>query len=820
MAARVCTVAHGALPAPPTSMTSLSGDQPLPEEPLCAAPPPRAFAGATVHGFFIWLSVLVLLPLEVSTGYLSTVTRLLVQSFTVGSGEAPDLLKVVTDVLTTSIIQVYCQQDATMAQETLLNVLEDLTEEEFDKFKFYLKDPGVIRGFNLVKNYRLETRERTVVVDLMVKAYKDQGAVEVTKKILEKIPRNDILQKRFAGINLCQRSHSVPLRPHGEGVRGLRPPPRLNAVRLPTRLPPPRLTLCAPPPWYGVHPSHAVPLRPHGEGVRVLRPPPVSTLCRSAHREGVRVLRPPPVSTLCRSAPTRGRPRSAASARLNAVPLRPHGEGVRSAVLASSRSTLCRSSAPTARASAVCGLRPPPLNAVPLRPHGEGVRGLRRRRRRGSRTALPGIFLSNANSLWNKMDELKLLIRIKDFSPSCVLCFTETWFRKETPDSRSSSWGSGCSSSGDSSCSSSSAAPPRGVPAIPPRGFQPLLLGGSSRSSSGGSSRSSSGGSSYSSSGDSSRSSSGVPAAPPRGVPPAPPRGFQLLLLGGFQLILLGGFQPFLLGGSSRSSSGSSSRSSSGGSSRSSRGVPAATPQGFQLFLLGGFQPFLLGGFQPAPPRGFQPFLLGGSSRSSSGPLLLGGFHQPLLLGGFHLLLLGGFQLLLLRGFQLFLLRGFQLLLLGGFQLLLLGGFQLFPGALWGESSGGVCFSISSDWCTDVTVISQHCSPAVEYLFINCRPFYSPREFASFILASVYISPDADVREAQRTLADCIQQVERTHPDALVIVLDDFNQSNLSYELPRYKQFIKCPTRAENTLDHCYTHHSEGRVSGPSPVLH
>ncbi|TWW54498.1 hypothetical protein D4764_0182780 [Takifugu flavidus] len=33
------------------------------------------------------------------------------------------------------------------------------------------------------------------------------------------------------------------------------------------------------------------------------------------------------------------------------------------------------------------------------------------------------------------MDELKLLMRIKDFSTSCVLCFTETWFRKETPDS-------------------------------------------------------------------------------------------------------------------------------------------------------------------------------------------------------------------------------------------------------------------------------------------------------------------------------------------------------------------------------------------------
>ncbi|KAK3571712.1 hypothetical protein QTP86_017851, partial [Hemibagrus guttatus] len=62
-----------------------------------------------------------------------------------------------------------------------------------------------------------------------------------------------------------------------------------------------------------------------------------------------------------------------------------------------------------------------------------------------------------------------------------------------------------------------------------------------------------------------------------------------------------------------------------------------------------------------------------------------------------------------------------------------------------------------------------------------------------------------NVREAQRTLADEIQSVERTNPDALVIVLEDFNKGNLSHELPKYKQFIKCPTREGNVLDHCYT---------------
>ncbi|KAM6963075.1 solute carrier family 34 member 2b [Aplochiton taeniatus] len=66
----------------------------------------RAFAGATVHDFFNWLSVLVLLPLEVATGVLYKLTKLLIDSFNIQGGDnAPDLLKVITDPLTSAIIQ-------------------------------------------------------------------------------------------------------------------------------------------------------------------------------------------------------------------------------------------------------------------------------------------------------------------------------------------------------------------------------------------------------------------------------------------------------------------------------------------------------------------------------------------------------------------------------------------------------------------------------------------------------------------------------------------------------------------------------------------
>ncbi|XP_065261389.1 sodium-dependent phosphate transport protein 2B [Emys orbicularis] len=66
----------------------------------------RAFAGATVHDFFNWLSVFVLLPLEVASGYLYRLTNVIVDSFNLESGEdAPELLKVITDPFTKLIIQ-------------------------------------------------------------------------------------------------------------------------------------------------------------------------------------------------------------------------------------------------------------------------------------------------------------------------------------------------------------------------------------------------------------------------------------------------------------------------------------------------------------------------------------------------------------------------------------------------------------------------------------------------------------------------------------------------------------------------------------------
>ena len=68
----------------------------------------------------------------------------------------------------------------------------------------------------------------------------------------------------------------------------------------------------------------------------------------------------------------------------------------------------------------------------------------------------------------------------------------------------------------------------------------------------------------------------------------------------------------------------------------------------------------------------------------------------------------------------------------------------------------------------------------------------------------VYIPPDANVTSAINQLTTRVLAAETTYPDS-VIILGDFNHTNLKKVLPRYKQHVNCSTRNNNTLDHCYT---------------
>ena len=67
----------------------------------------RAFAGATVHDMFNWLSVIILLPVEIATGYLYYLTLAIVDNMNVDTDvDEPQFLEVITDPLVSAIISV------------------------------------------------------------------------------------------------------------------------------------------------------------------------------------------------------------------------------------------------------------------------------------------------------------------------------------------------------------------------------------------------------------------------------------------------------------------------------------------------------------------------------------------------------------------------------------------------------------------------------------------------------------------------------------------------------------------------------------------
>ncbi|XP_034057097.1 uncharacterized protein LOC117536366 [Gymnodraco acuticeps] len=82
----------------------------------------------------------------------------------------------------------------TTTKERLLKMLEDLGQEEFNRFKWFLQYSDVLAGLPRISCSQLENSNRLDLVDLMSQTY-SQKSLEVTKKIFQKINRNDLVQK-------------------------------------------------------------------------------------------------------------------------------------------------------------------------------------------------------------------------------------------------------------------------------------------------------------------------------------------------------------------------------------------------------------------------------------------------------------------------------------------------------------------------------------------------------------------------------------------------------------------------------------------------
>ncbi|XP_035262481.1 NACHT, LRR and PYD domains-containing protein 3-like isoform X2 [Anguilla anguilla] len=77
--------------------------------------------------------------------------------------------------------------------DSILEILEELSKEEFKKLTFYLNDQ-VLKGCRPIPRSQLEDKDRTDVVRLMKSSYGNR-MVEITLEILKKISRNDLILK-------------------------------------------------------------------------------------------------------------------------------------------------------------------------------------------------------------------------------------------------------------------------------------------------------------------------------------------------------------------------------------------------------------------------------------------------------------------------------------------------------------------------------------------------------------------------------------------------------------------------------------------------
>uniref|UniRef100_A0A3Q1CME3 B30.2/SPRY domain-containing protein n=1 Tax=Amphiprion ocellaris TaxID=80972 RepID=A0A3Q1CME3_AMPOC len=85
-----------------------------------------------------------------------------------------------------------------MTSEVLLNILDDLNDDQLSTFQWFLQQPNNVQGLPAITKSRLQTLDRCKTVDVMVETYGLQRAVQVTGVVLEKISRNDLLQRLAA----------------------------------------------------------------------------------------------------------------------------------------------------------------------------------------------------------------------------------------------------------------------------------------------------------------------------------------------------------------------------------------------------------------------------------------------------------------------------------------------------------------------------------------------------------------------------------------------------------------------------------------------
>lgn len=153
-------------------------------------------------------------------------------------------------------------------------------------------------------------------------------------------------------------------------------------------------------------------------------------------------------------------------------------------------------------------------------------------------------------------------------------------------------------------------------------------------------------------------------------------------------------------------------------------------------------------------------------------------------------------------------------------------GFNAFRGdrdktASGKKSGGGVCVYINNRYANkqSVTIKEHICTPEVEILSLAVRPYYLPREFSAVLISAVYVPPSSSSTNACDVIASVVNRQENSSPDAIKLIMGDFNHRELTATLPHFHQYVFCATRGSHTIDLCYGNVDNAYISYPLPPL-
>jgi len=135
------------------------------------------------------------------------------------------------------------------------------------------------------------------------------------------------------------------------------------------------------------------------------------------------------------------------------------------------------------------------------------------------------------------------------------------------------------------------------------------------------------------------------------------------------------------------------------------------------------------------------------------------------------------------------------------------------------KTGGGIIVYVNNKFCSNYNVITSVCTPEVEILLLNLRPYFLPREFTNIFFLAIYIPPQSSYDVAKEIIERIVSDSLRKKPNSIYIIAGDVNKCNLLDSLHQFNQFVTEPTRAGAILDHFYCNIKQSYRSKILPAI-